>query len=178
MCSLRILSSHFGTLPAALLAVACFATHPAHARPMLFAAAYATTGTPDAMFVAAPGATAESLSGAHLDLGDACQPLDPSMMDTATHTTAVMARDTAAFADGIALMSDLTEANYTDGWNYSFRQPWTFSRTTAISRAGTAPEGQIKAWEGTLTPGPGSACLALGAFAALAAFRLHEGVRE
>jgi hypothetical protein len=170
-----------GTLFAAVLAVACFATPPAHAVPMLSA------GLPDATFVPAGGFPLQNLASicqvTETYPGGAARPSDFSMMDTATPSTATLASGTAAIAGAITLFTNLqAQANYTGPWDENVSPTVTLSGTLTPRLGGaTLGAGQLD-WQvdnpdNALIPGPGSVFLALGVVATVAAFRLHDGFR-
>jgi len=198
MCPLRVRCSRYGTLLAALLAVACFATRPAHAVPMLFTglvnitgptSPHATPATPDAIFLAAEGSVLQNLANAcqftETYAGNVTQPPDYSMMDTVKHAAATVPSGTPTMARAITLFSNNTEAqaNYIALWNEEFTHPLTLSGTLTPGLGG-APLGsgqldwQTDSPDNSLLPRPGSIVLALGVVSAFAAFRLHEGLRN
>jgi hypothetical protein len=162
---------------AAVLAVACFATRPVQAVPVLFTGmvnnptqvlSYAIPFTPDAMFVGERSRAEVFAAERNVNLSDPAMTVahgdDFSMMDTATHATSIVPDGPSVFAGALALLNNSTQ----------------LSGTVPFTVVGTADAASQLEWPvetpvSALTPVAGSAFLALGAVAALAVFRFHEG---
>jgi hypothetical protein len=85
-------------------------------------------------------------------------------MDTATHVTSIVPDGTSVFAGALALLNNSTQLSGT--------VPFTVVGT---ADAASQLEWPVESPGSALTPVAGSAFLALGAAAALAVFRFHEG---
>ena len=145
------------------------------------------TGLPDAMFNPAGNSPLQNLASlcqvTQTYAADAAHQSDFSMMDTATPSAVTVVSGTAAITGAITLFpNSQAQANYTGPWDESVSLPLTLSGSVTPGPGGASLgagqlDWQIDNSENALIPGPGSVFLVLGAVAAFAAFRLHDGFR-